>query len=139
MAVVNLGLDFLLIPRFGANGAAASNGATQLAAIAIGLTYFIVVLGYEYPLAGVVRVGTAALGAAVPVYSIVQEVGSIAALLIAGLLYPAAYLLLLRLLRAVTDEERSVLEEGMVVIPGPLRRVGEYSLSFVAPTAVSSR
>lgn len=139
MAVCNLGLDFLLIPRFGANGAAFSNGTTQLAATAIGLTYLIVVLGYEYPLAGIVRVVTAALGAAVPVYVIVEEVGGIVALLIGGLLYPASYLLLLRLLRVVSDEERSILKEGMVVIPGPLRGIGEYSLSFVAPTAASSR
>ena len=139
MAVGNLGLDFLLIPRFGANGAAVANATTQLAATAIGLTYLIVVLAYEYPLTGVIRICTAALIAAGPVYVVSEAVGGIAALLIGGLLYPAAYLLLLRLLRVVSEEERGILEQAMVVIPGPLRGVGEHSLRFVTPTAASSR
>lgn len=139
VAVGNLGLDFLLIPRFGANGAAAANATAQLAAAAIGLTYLIVVLGYDYPLAGMIRVWAAALIAAGPVYVVSEEIGGIAALLIGGLLYPAAYLLLLRLLRVVSAEERVILEQAMVLIPGPLRGVGEHSLRFIAPTDASSR
>ncbi len=49
VAVVNLGLDFWLIPSFGVIGAAVANFCSQLLGVGIGIVYLLTVVGVSFP------------------------------------------------------------------------------------------
>lgn len=63
--MVNLALDFILIPRYGVMGAAVANVSIQVISVATGLTYSWLRLGLKYPVLDGARVlSLAAISAA---------------------------------------------------------------------------
>lgn len=63
--VVNLVLDVVLIPPFGAVGAAVATVAVQAASVCVGIVYGWRALGLRYPVATVARIAAVAAGGAV--------------------------------------------------------------------------
>lgn len=63
-AVFNIALDFLLIPRLAASGAAVANGAAQLVGLSIGFTFLKRNLGLRLPTADLLRIFAVSLLAA---------------------------------------------------------------------------
>jgi len=67
VALLNILMDLIFIPRFGAIGAAIANGGTQVLAVVVGLVYTKSILSSPFPLTDTARIYAAALLAMTPV------------------------------------------------------------------------
>lgn len=131
-AAVNLLLALVLIPRYGALGAAWSNGLTQIAALVLASWMTSISIGFHVNWAALGRIAGAAGVMAIVVASLTSALSASAALLVGIPLGVTTYLLLLRLFRAVPAADRPRLEAVTALLPGPPRWVAAKILSFVA-------
>jgi O-antigen/teichoic acid export membrane protein len=135
---VNLALDWMLIPRWGAVGAAGVNAIVQSATIVVSLSYVARVQRLGFP--GRQVVGTLAAGvvAALVGWGIsrlagTSHLGSAAGLLGGGATAVLVYILGLRLLRVVGVAERGVLGECGRLLPPMARPMWNRVLTVLAP------
>lgn len=63
MVIINLGLDFLLIPKFGSFGAALANSMAQIFAVIVGTFYIVKIQKMPFPIKGSIQALIAALAA----------------------------------------------------------------------------
>lgn len=131
-AGANVCLDLLLIPHYGAAGAAVANGIAQTAAMLSLFAYASKSIGLRLSVADVTRpVGSAALMAVVG--SVVSRSGpplvAVPAAVIAGGL---VYVLMLRVTRAFDGQDRARLLEVGRMLPAQLRGVFVALVSLVA-------
>lgn len=91
---LNAALDVALIPRFGAEGAAAVNVLVQSLSVIVGIVYAQVRMDLPYPLAAAVRILAMGGAAAVAAWGIQQVVAGVTGMLLAvalsGVLYFAS-------------------------------------------------
>ena len=132
-AVLNVGFAVLFIPRYDALGAAWSNGLTQVLALLL-MSWFVAVrLPFRLNWRDLARVLGAAVLMAGLVAGVTRQMAPVVALLCGPPLGVAAYVVLLRLMRAVHPEDRS----GLVMIadrlPAPARILASHVLRFVLP------
>jgi len=119
-AVATLSLDYLLIPSFGARGAAVANVAGQIVAIGATLAVSLSPSGFHFPWAAALRAllaGGLAAGAARLVES---AVGGFVGLLAGGLVGLAVYVACVLVSGALGSDERSQLKlflAGLLVRP----------------------
>jgi O-antigen/teichoic acid export membrane protein len=129
---INLVLALVLIPRYGAWGAAWSNGLTQISVLVLASWMTSRRLGFHVDWAGLVRIGGAAGLMALVVAALTSAVPAPVALLLGVPLGVATYLVLLRALRAVPAADRARLGAAAGLLPGPLRWVASKMLGFIA-------
>ncbi len=125
VAVLNIGLDLWMIPRYGALGAAIANAAAQLMAVTIGMLYVFVVRGQHAPWSQIARILLAGLTAGVAGYATAARADNAAPLwgLVAGSAIVAfVFAALASILRVPTDRDRQLTRSVGLAIVGGLRR-----------------
>ena len=131
-AAANLLLALLLIPKYGALGAAGSNGLTQIVALVLTGWMTSRSLGFHVDWAGLGRIGGAAGVMALVVAVFTSVLSAPVALLLGIPLGVTVYVILLRVFRAVPAADRERLAAVTELLPGPLRWSANRILNFVA-------
>ena len=131
--VINVGLDWYLIPRFGAIGAAWGNGLSQtfgiLAIWVRASRYFDV----QFPWKTAFRLLVAGTGMAVLSNLVVRSLPSPWGLIAAIVTAMISYLVLIKVLNVLQPWDRKRLELMGDRMPGPLRRVFLFVAVFATP------
>lgn len=138
-AAVNIGLDALLIPRFGSVGAALANGLSQSFAVFATWRVAALLCGLVMPWNSVRRVALSALLMAAAVLPLILLLPPLPALLCGIPAGVVLYGLLLRLLRVVNEEDLRAMESIVLRLPRPaqlpLRRVVRLLVASPGPGA----
>ena len=132
-ALINIGVDVLLIPRYGAIGAAAGNGFAQTVAAAGMWWEALRLFPLPMPWKSIAKVLFSVAGMAAVAASIVFSASPLAALMLAPCAGAVVYLFLLRWTRALDESDYRRLHE---TVPARLGRVRPYFvqlLRFVIP------
>jgi O-antigen/teichoic acid export membrane protein len=132
-AVVNLILDLLLIPWRGAMGAAIANGAAQVLGAVWMWSAAAKVIPLDMKAINLPKLVGAALMAASPAFALARLTSPVAALLLGTPLAIATYLLVIRTLRGVPEEDQRRLLTLERRVPEFLRGIYRRSLGFVVP------
>ena len=131
--VLNLTLDALLIPRFGAAGAAWGNGLAQsFGVIAIWLQTRRVYT-FSFPVLSALRLSAASVIMAAVAYLIAHRVPGLPGLLLAILAATPVYILLVKLFRGLEPSDRTRLSPIAERLPGPARRAYLATIAFLTP------
>ncbi len=117
MALLNIALAFLLIPGYGAIGAALANSGSQVISGVVGITYSSRRLQLSFPLGSLGRVALAALFSAAVAWLIHAWLGSLASAVVAAIL---AYPVLLRLFAALETSDHAILSQLSQYLPKSL-------------------
>ena len=136
-AALNVGLDFLLIPKHGAIGAAWANGLAQCAATCI--LWIVLTRGWRTGVSvrAALPAALAACGATLPAAILALLLPPWPALLIGIPIGALLYVPLLRLTGAVTPGDRGRLEDLIPMLPQPLRASMSRMLSWLAGGGVA--
>jgi O-antigen/teichoic acid export membrane protein len=117
-ALLSLGAGFLIIPTFGVLGAVWARGFTQFTMVALGSWYVIHQLRMAAPLKALGKTVLAALACAAVAHTTLQ-IRPLATFLPVAILSGAlTYLLLVRILYLVADEDRQALARMLKSLPG---------------------
>ncbi|HEY0564510.1 MAG TPA: polysaccharide biosynthesis C-terminal domain-containing protein [Terriglobales bacterium] len=137
-AAFNIALDLLLIPRFGALGAAYGNGISQTLGIVLFWFAARKIYSFQFPFQALSRLAIAALGMATVALLIARTFKPAVGLGVALLVAPLVYMLLLRILRALelSDLDRLLLLASK--LPRAARPLSSRVLQFVVPRHASS-
>ena len=128
VAVINIGLDFLLIPSYGAVGAAIANSGSQLISGVVGIAYTVHYLDLPFPSRAIVRIGLAALASAAAAWLVSQSLGGLVLAIFTGLLaYPVA----LRLFAALDENDYSLLQRLTPYLPRRVTPLYQGLIDFV--------
>lgn len=135
--VLNLALDWMLIPRYGAVGAAWGNGLAQ--------TFGVVAIWrqaqrsyvFSLPLATTLRLLLAGSLMAGVAYAIGRAVAGLPGLFASVLTAVPLYFVLVKLFHALEPSDRLRLAPIGNKLPGPMRRVYLATIAFVTPNVVS--
>jgi O-antigen/teichoic acid export membrane protein len=133
-AIATLLLDFFLVRAFAANGGALANGIGQ----AISTVTVILVarrFGFSPSYGLLLRVTVAALGMTAAVGVLVRFAPDLVGIVAGPLVGALAYVLLLRLLKIIDEEDVSRFTSALGILPGRLRPPFQKMLHFLAPTA----
>lgn len=134
--LVNIGLDFWLIPRYGAVGAAWGNGLSQAFGIIgvweLGRRYF----KYKFPIVSAVRFTVAAGVMAAATWKVANTVSGMAGVALAVLTAVPVYFVAVKLSGALEPADRMRLFSIGNRLPGPLRSLFRAAISFATPAPV---
>ena len=130
-AVFNVAIDFLLIPHYGAVGAAWGNG--------LGATFGVIAtwmqakryFEFEFPTGAAIRIGAASVIMAAVAYFIGHKISGILGLTLAIIAAVVVYMPLLRIFSALQVADAERLAPIGNKFPGPLRRAYLSTISFV--------
>jgi O-antigen/teichoic acid export membrane protein len=137
-AVLNLALDFALIPRYGAIGAVLANGATQ-AFLALMLWLAAVdMLKACVPAIPLAKTALISAAMAVIVRLATSRVPAIPAAIVAVIMGAAVYLILLRVTRVLSPDDSGRMLHLKRRVPSSAGRIFEASLHWLIPMPVSS-
>lgn len=131
--VLNLALDALLIPRFGAAGAAWGNGLAQsfgVVAIWLQTRRFYT---FNFPILSAVRLSLASSIMAVVAYLIAHRVHGLPGLVLAVFAAAPVYILLVKLFHGLEPSDRTRLSPIGERLPAAVRRAYLATLAFVTP------
>lgn len=131
VAVLNILLDVLLIPRWAAFGAVIANSTSQLVASLGGIAYVAARQRIALPLGALVRTGLAAAGCAGLAYAVTQFVGGWPGLILAVLAAMISYVLLLGILRALEPDDLVAFERLLGMLPAGMRRPAGRVLAWL--------
>ena len=115
VALLNIGLNLLLIPRYGAIGAAFGNSGSQVVSGVVGIAYSTRRLNLPFPLRSLGRIALAALSAAAIAWLISAWLGGLVLAIGAGIL---AYPVVLRLFTALETSDHAILSRLSPYLPG---------------------
>lgn len=127
-AILNILLDFLLIPKYGMWGAAIANSGTQLLGIVIGPFVIYYFFKFEFPTTIILRVMLAASFMGSGVYAVWMLLGiqNIAALLVTILVGVVLYGVGLLLFGVIDRDDVRLMKDVYDKLPAPLK--GRYVL-----------
>ncbi len=131
--VLNLALDFLFIPRFGAVGAAWGNGLAQAAGV--GFIWFQARQFYVFqlPTRALLRLGGSACIMGAITYAITRAMPEFAGLVLSVVAGAAVYMLSVKSLHGLEASDRQRLAPLGNRFPGKLRRAYLATLTFLIP------
>ncbi|MGC2332110.1 MAG: polysaccharide biosynthesis C-terminal domain-containing protein [Candidatus Acidiferrales bacterium] len=136
-AVVNIGLDFALIPKYGAIGAAVANGVSQTFAVGVLWLAAFNLLKIRLPIKGVVRTAAVSGCMALLVHGGVFRFSAIPAAAIGVVMGVVLYLVGLRVSRVLGGEDRERMLQLKRYVPTIVRRVFDVSLNWLIPAPVA--
>jgi O-antigen/teichoic acid export membrane protein len=119
-AVLNLLLDFLLIPRFHLAGAAVANASAQILAGAIGLGYIIAVMKIRFPGGGVLKIALSSAVAFACMTLSKRLLPPYWGAVVAAAIGPLAFLGSVKLCAFYRPEDVRTLESVAALLPRPL-------------------
>lgn len=131
--ILNMVLDFALIPRYGAIGAAIGNGLGQ--AFGVALLWYTARKIYEFtlPVQSMVRIGIATAVMAAVTYGVSRSLGPVLGLVVGIAAGAPAYLLMVRMLHALEPADYLRLKMVGNHLPSTLRRGFDGALQFMVP------
>ena len=131
-AVVNLALDATLIPRFGTIGAAFGNGLSQTFAVVAmwGVAARLAHLRMHWQ--SIARIAIAAIGMASVVALVCSSLRPVVAIFVGPLLGFLSYVVLLRVLRPLTQHDTETLINVGQRVPAPVRVITSVLFSRAA-------
>ena len=136
--VVNIALDWFLIRRYGAVGAAWGNGLAQTFGIMAIWQQARRFYRFSFPLATAARLLVAGLVMTAATYAVLQAVPGVVGLVAAVLLAIVVYVLSVKLVRGLDFSDRERLAPLGARLPGPLRRTYAAALNFVTPVSAAN-
>lgn len=122
-----------VVPHYGAEGAAVTRVVVQTVVVGVEFLYVVYWLGFEAPLAALLKAAGAALVSAGSAYLCVALVGGPASLFVAVPLGAAIYLLAIRVLLACDPSDRRLLETAALRMPAALRSPTFFCIGFAIP------
>jgi O-antigen/teichoic acid export membrane protein len=128
--IVNVTLDFILIPKYGAVGAAWGNGLSQVFGIFVIWRQSRRFYSFELPKPATVRIGASGAVMAVIAYFIGHHIPGFPGLFLAIFTAGVSYVLLLRLFGGLEPSDHDRLAPIGNRLPGPVRRVFLAALTF---------
>jgi O-antigen/teichoic acid export membrane protein len=134
--IANITIDWLLIPRFGALGAAIGNGTAQMLGVAG--PWFVVKRRFDLHLdyRGIVRVFGSALVMSAVVMGLQHFISGLPAVLIGIPLGGVVFALSLKYMRAIKEEDISRLLQLERSVPACLHPTFNWALRWIAPDAL---
>ena len=129
-SVLNIGLDLILIPKYGAVGAAIANSASQLVSGVVGISLSVRRLNLTFPLRSVARIALAALSAAAVAGLISSWLGGLVLAIAAGIL---VYPVMLRAFAALDTDDHALLSQMNAHLPSQIRPAYQSLVDFLAP------
>ena len=130
VAILNIALDLLLIPNYGATGAAFANSGSQLVSGVVGITYSTRRLNLSLPLRSLVRIAMAALSAAAIAWLITASLGGLVLAIAAAIL---VYPVMLRLFVALEASDYDLLTRATAYLPETVTPAYQTLISFLVP------
>jgi O-antigen/teichoic acid export membrane protein len=132
IAIVNISLDFALIPRFGAMGAAIGNGVSQTSAVLILMVVTGRICKIRLPWMALLRNLCVALVMGGAVFFAVAPLPALAALVTGPVVGAIVYLVLVRATNLFSPEDVASLTAFTAKIPARFRRHFMYLLDWIA-------
>jgi O-antigen/teichoic acid export membrane protein len=137
-AALNLVLDFTLIPKYGAIGAALANGGTQtFFSLALWLAT-VRLLNIRFPILPIAKTAAISAVMAIIVHLAISRVPALLGLTLAVILGAAIYLVLVRLTKVLYPTDHGRLLHLKSHVPSSARRLFEASLNWLITTPASS-
>lgn len=135
---LNIALDFALIPKHGAIGAAIANGLAQMFTVLVLWLAALGLLKFRMPVSGVVKTGAVSAAMAILVHAAVADLSAVPAAVIAIALGVALYFVGLRVSGTLSgaDRERMLLLNRHM--PLAARRVFNLSLNWLIPATAAT-
>jgi O-antigen/teichoic acid export membrane protein len=134
---LNVALDFALIPKYGAIGAAIANGATQtFSALALWIVA-VRLLKVRVPILPLVKIGLVSGSMAIAVHFATLMFPAIPATILAIMIGAAVYLILLRAIRALNSGDYGRMLHLKSHAPSSMGRIFEAGLHWMIPTPVA--
>jgi O-antigen/teichoic acid export membrane protein len=134
---LNVALDFALIPKYGAIGAAIANGTTQTFSAFVLWLAAVRLLKVRVPVLPVAKIGVIAAAMAFVVHFATSRVPAIPAALAALIIGVAVYLILLRTARVLSSGDYGCMLHLKSYVPSRIGRIFEAGLNWMIPTPVS--
>ncbi len=131
--VVNITLDALLIPRFGAAGAAWGNGLSQLFGVVAIWRQSRRSFTFSFPVWSAIRLSVASLIMAVVAYIVCHNIHGFPGLLLAIVTAFPVYIVFVRLFRGLEASDHPRLSLIGTHLPGIIKRAYLATLAFVIP------
>ncbi len=123
IAITNIVLDLLLIPRYGAVGAALANSAIRIISFPIWIWLIKEKLGFHYPMRETLRCIVPNIPLALILYLIAGRypdlMGIVIVLTVSILVYP----LLLFVSKTITPDDRRIIREILKTLPAPYEKI----------------
>lgn len=85
LAPLNIGMDLLLIPRYGAMGASIANSTSQILGVTAGSLYLIKIVKVSYPLGSIIRVAVSSGLMGLTMWMVLSGQSSLLRILLSGL------------------------------------------------------
>ncbi|MBI3815870.1 MAG: flippase [Nitrospinae bacterium] len=117
IAVLNIMLDFLLIPRYGAIGAAIANSSAQMAGVIGGAVYVSRGFDIPYPLRPVLKIFASSVLTGLCIYTAYTLLNGYTGIMLSILLSPFVYFVSLFIFGAIDERDRNL-------VKGLLKRAG---------------
>jgi O-antigen/teichoic acid export membrane protein len=137
-AALNLVLDFALIPKYGAIGAAFANGGTQTFFAFVLWIAAVRLLKIRFPILPIAKTAVISAVMAVIVHLAISRVPALLGLTLAVILGTAIYLVLVRVSRVLYPADHGRLLHLKNHVPSSARRLFEASLNWLIATPASS-
>ena len=134
---LNLVLDFALIPHHGAIGAALANGTAQTFSVVTLWVAAIRMLKVRISILPVAKIVLISAAMAIMVHLVTTHIPFLFAVVMAAILGPALYLILLRITFVLSPADRGRMLYLKHHVPSSVGRVFEASLNWMIPTPVS--
>ncbi|MEW6041332.1 MAG: polysaccharide biosynthesis C-terminal domain-containing protein, partial [Elusimicrobiota bacterium] len=139
LAFLNIVMDILLIPRYGALGAAFCNGTVQIIGSIIGLIYIYKVFNYAYPIKSISKIAFSSLFMGVVMLVIVKTDTKISGFIMALLIGPFIYLISCIVLGSFENEDLEILNKCIDVAPRPVSKVIKEIIKYVMQQKLSDK
>ncbi len=138
-AFLNVGLDYLLIPHFGAVGAAIGSGVAVSTQIAVCM--FVQMISFDVPIdfKGLGKITLAGLAMALPVLPANRFLPPVAAVIVDPIAGAAVYLAMLKITGALNGPDVERLDRLTTIFPSVLRPLIHKLIAFLkSPAALQS-
>jgi O-antigen/teichoic acid export membrane protein len=132
-AALNITLDFALIPKHGAIGAAVANGIAQTFSVLVLWLGALKLLDFRLPMAGLVKTAVVSGCMAILVHPEVSRVPAIPATAIAIVTGVGLYLIGMRVSRVLSGADRDRMLVLKRHVPTAVRRLFDMSLNWLIP------
>jgi O-antigen/teichoic acid export membrane protein len=134
---LNLVLDFALIPHHGAIGAALANGAAQTFSVIALWVAALRLLKVRLPILPLVKIVLIAAAMAIVVHLATSRIPFLPAVIVAVILGPAMYLILLRITHVLSPADHERMLHLKRHVPSSIGNVFEASLKWLIPIPTS--
>jgi O-antigen/teichoic acid export membrane protein len=134
VGVLNMGLDWVLIPRYGAIGAAWGNGLSQAIGVVAMWQLARQAYVFSFPWMDALRLFLAGSVMAVVAYFIDLKVHGLTGVILSIVTAIPTYLILVKVFHGLHAADRLRLEPIGNRLPSPVRRIYQATIAFVTPS-----